>query len=34
MGKGFIKSEERTIYDESGAKRVETTQKEFAYKNL
>lgn len=32
MGKGFIKSKERTLYDESGIKRVETTQKEFAYK--
>ena len=32
MGKGFIKSEERTLYDENGVKRVETVQKDFAYK--
>ena len=32
MAKGFIKSSERTIYDENGNKRMETLQKDFHYK--
>lgn len=32
MSKGFIHSTERTVYDEYGNPRVETTNKEFSYK--
>lgn len=32
MAKGFIKSSERTYYDENGNKKVETIEKDFHYK--
>lgn len=32
MAKGFIKSEERTFYDENGNKKIETIEKDFHYK--
>jgi len=32
MSKGFINSTERTVYDEYGNPRVETTEKQFSYK--
>lgn len=32
MSKGFIHSTERTVYDEYGQPRVETTEKQFTYK--
>jgi hypothetical protein len=32
MAKGFIKSSERTFYDENGNKKVETIEKNFQYK--
>ena len=33
MAKGFIKSSERTFYDENGQMQVQTTQKEFKFKS-
>lgn len=33
MAKGFIKSSERTFFDENGQMQVQTTQKEFKFKS-
>jgi hypothetical protein len=33
MAKGFIRSSERTITDENGIQRIQTTEKEFRFKS-